>query len=262
MADPLNPTLITKLRATFGGERDAVLLEAMRAAGRGAYDELMAAEHARDQLGAAGSSPWAAPFAVNSQLLAAGNAYMLQKLGETFLDADYAAKPATVGFVPPVTYEQAAYWLGSVEGWVSLARQARANPDYDLSKVLALPARLPPWAEAQQCPPEYLASLRAAIPPVREHAEIALFALTSTPTSKDHHSAANRLRQLAAQAETATTYATNLQTYRRDDVLLKLIESTLRHALSLWFHLGQLAAMPRLLTAPSATATPRSPATS
>jgi hypothetical protein len=29
-----------------------------------------------------------------------------------------------------VTYEQAASWLGSVEGWVSLARQARANPDF------------------------------------------------------------------------------------------------------------------------------------
>ncbi len=256
MADPLNPTLITKLRATFGGERDAVLLEAMRSAGRAAYDESMAAEQARDQLRAAGSSPWTAPCAVTSQLLAAGNAYMLQKLGETFLDADYAADPATVGFVPPVTYEQAAYWLGSVEGWVSLARQARANPDYDISKELALPARLPPWAEAEECPPEYLASLRAAIPPVREHAEIALFALTRTPAPKDRHPAANRLRQLAAEAETATTYATNLHTTRRDDGLLDLIESTLRRALSLWFHVGQLAAMPRLLTAPSATRPP------
>lgn len=256
MADPLNPTLITRLRATFGGERDAVLLEAMRSAGRAAYDELMAAEQARDQLSAAGSSPWAASVAVNSQLLAAGNAYMLQKLGETFLDADYAVKPATVGFVPPVTYEQAAYWLGSVQGWVSLARQARANPDFDVSAELALPARLPPWAEAQQCPPEYLASLRAAITPVREHAEIALFALTRTPPPEDRHPAANRLRQPAAEAETATTYATDLYITCRDVVLVKLMESTLRHALSLWFHVGQMAAMPRLLTAPSATPPP------
>jgi hypothetical protein len=37
---------------------------------------------------------------VTSQLLAAGNASMLQKPGETFLDADHAAKPATVGFRP------------------------------------------------------------------------------------------------------------------------------------------------------------------
>jgi hypothetical protein len=260
MADPLNPTLITKLRATLGRERDAVLLEAMRSAGRAAYAESMAADQARDHLSAAGSSPWTAPFAVTSQLLAAGNAYMLQKLGETFLDADYAAKPATVGFVPPVTYEQAASWLGSVVGWVSLARQARANPDFDLSKELALPARLPPWAEAQQCPPEYLASLRAAIPPVREHAEVALFALTRNPAPEDRHSAANRLRQLAAQAETATMYATNLKTGRQDADLLKLVESSLRHALSLWFHVGQLAAMPRLLAAPSATPPPSPPA--
>ncbi|MCU7727440.1 hypothetical protein ODJ79_27220 [Actinoplanes sp. KI2] len=261
MADPLNPTLITRLRATLGRERDAVLLEAMRSAGRAAYSESMAADQARDHLRAAGSSPWTAPSALTSQLLAAGNAYMLQKLGETFLDTDYAAKPATVGFVPPVTFDQAASWLGSVIGWVSLARQARVNPDFDLGKEQALPAPLPPWAEAQECPPEYLASLRAAIPPVREHTEVAVFTLTRTPAPEDRRPAANRLRQLAAQAEAATTYATTLHTGRHDADLLKLVESSLRHALSLWFHLGQLAAMPRLLTAPSATPPPSPPAT-
>src|SRR5690348_16891174 len=42
MADPLRPTLMTKVRASLGGERDAGFLEALRSAGRVAYDELMA----------------------------------------------------------------------------------------------------------------------------------------------------------------------------------------------------------------------------
>jgi len=163
MADPLRPTLMTRMRATLGGERDAALLEALRLAGRVAYDELMAAEKIRDS----GHSPWSAPPAAGSQNLAAWNAFVLQTLGETFLDADYSANPGTVGFVPPVTYDQAVRWLSAVEAWVSRARQARANPDYDISQELALPAGLPPWAEVEPCPPEHLSALLAAIPPVR-----------------------------------------------------------------------------------------------
>jgi hypothetical protein len=34
------------------------------------------------------------------------NAFLLQTLGDQFLDADYRANPASVGFVPPVTAEQ------------------------------------------------------------------------------------------------------------------------------------------------------------
>src|SRR6201994_2317511 len=104
MADPLRPSVMTKMRASLAGERDAVLLEALRSAGRVAYDELLAA--------------W--------------NAFVLQTLGETLLDADYATKPGTVGFVPPVTFNQVSAWLSAVEGWVSRARQARVNPDYDI----------------------------------------------------------------------------------------------------------------------------------
>ena len=66
MADPLHPTLMTKMRATLAGERDAVLLEALRSAGRGAYEELIAAEKLRDELAAAGTSVWNVPVAAAS----------------------------------------------------------------------------------------------------------------------------------------------------------------------------------------------------
>lgn len=226
MADPLNPTLMTRMRATLGGERDAALLEALRGAGRVAYDELFEAEKGHGTA---------------SQNLAAWNAFVLQTLGETFLDADYAADPGTVGFVPPVTYDQTVRWFSAVEGWVSRARQARVNPDYDISRELALPAALPPWAEVFPCPPAHLAALLAAVPPVREHAEVAVFALEKSGAP------VNRLRQLLAEASAAADYAMGLRTQRHDATLHELIENNLKRALELWFHAGQLAAMPQLL---------------
>lgn len=247
MSDPLKPTLMTKMRASLSGERDAALLEALRAAGRVAYDELMAAEKVRAELTAAGSSLWDAPAAVSSQLLAAWNAFVLQTLGETFLDADYTANPGTIGFVPPITYDQASRWLAAVESWVSRARQARVNPDYDISLELALPAGLPPWAEVEPCPPEHLSALIAAIPPVREHVDVALFALEQGGIPDARRKAVNRLKQLAAEAAAATDYAMGLRTQRHNTALHELIENNLKQALELWFHAGQLAAMPRLL---------------
>lgn len=247
MADPLHPTLMTKMRATLAGERDAVLLEALRSAGRGAYEELIAAEKLRDELAAAGTSVWNVPVAAASQLVAAWNAFMLQTLAETFLDADYAANPGTVGFVPPVTFAQVAGWLSAVEGWISRSRQARVNPDYDISAELALPAALPAWAEVQPCPPEHLAALLAAIPPVREHIDVALFALERGGVPASHRHGLNRLKQLAAQAAAAVDYAGRLRTEQHHPGLHELIENNLKNALELWFHVGQLAAMPRLL---------------
>ena len=59
----------------------------------------------RVELTAAETSLWHSLIAVNSQLLAAWNAFVVQTLGEMLLDADYRADPGTVGFVPPVTYD-------------------------------------------------------------------------------------------------------------------------------------------------------------
>jgi hypothetical protein len=239
--------MMTKLRAGLAGELDTVVLEALRSAGRGAYDELVAAEKLRDELTAAGATVWDAPVAVASQLLAAWNAFVLQTLGESFLDADYAANPGTVGYVPPVTFAQASSWLSAVAGWISRARQARVNPDYDIGAELALPAGLPTWAEVEPCPPEHLAALLAAIPPVREHIDVALFALERGAVPEQHRKGVNRLKQLAAQAGSAADYAMSLRTQRHHPGLHQLIENNLKNALELWFHIGQLAAMPRLL---------------
>ncbi|WP_412538282.1 hypothetical protein R8Z50_20785 [Longispora sp. K20-0274] len=246
MTEVGSPTMLTKMRAFLNGEKDTALLEAMRLAGRTAYEELLTAERQRAQLAADGLTVWQASPAVTSQLLATWNAYVLQILGEAFLDADYAADPGTVGFVPPVTLGQVSEWFSAVQGWLSRTRQARVNPDYDLAAELALPAALPPWVEVTPCPPEHLAALLAAIPPVREHAEVALHALESG-VPDGQRAAVNRLRQMTAEAAAAVDYALGLRTARHDPRLHELIENNLKQALELWFAVGQLAAMPRLL---------------
>ena len=63
-----------------------------------------------------------------------------------------------------------------------------------------------------------------------------------------HRPAVNRLKQLAAEAAAAADYAVGLRTERHNAALHELIENNLKQALELWFHVGQLAAMPVLLT--------------
>ncbi|MEV8513717.1 hypothetical protein [Dactylosporangium sp. NPDC051484] len=245
--EPQQPSLLTRLRAGLAGERDAAYLEALRAAGRVAYDEILAADELRERL----PSLWNAPTAAASQLLAAWNAFVLQTLGETFLDADYAARPGTAGYVPPVTFDQAAAWLAAVGEWVSRARQARANPEYDIAMYTLLPAPLPPWAEVVSCPPEHLSALQAAVTPVRDHVEVALHALVRTGVPPQFESAVNRLHQDTAAAVAAVEYAAGLRTVGRHHARLhELIERNLKRALELWFRVGQLAAMPSLLAGP------------
>jgi SAM-dependent methyltransferase len=119
VAEPHRPSFLTRLRAGLAGERDPSTWRPC-AAGRVAYDELLAADRLRDQL----PTLWSVPAAAGSQLLAAWNAFVLQTLGETFLDADYAARPGTAAYVPAVTYTQAAAWLSAVGDWVSRAPDA------------------------------------------------------------------------------------------------------------------------------------------
>ncbi|GAA4249768.1 hypothetical protein GCM10022255_035210 [Dactylosporangium darangshiense] len=246
VADPLQPSFLTRLRAGLAGERDTVYLEALRAAGRVAYDEMLAADELRERL----PTLWNIPVAPASQLLAAWNAFVLQTLGETFLDADYAAQPATAGYVPPVTFDQAAAWLTAVGDWVSWARQARANPELDLALLTALPAPLPAWAEVITCPPVHLAALQAAVAPVREHAEVALHALVRQGVPPQFESAVHRLHQDTAAAAAAVEYAAGLRTGRHHPGLHELIEQNLKRALELWYRVGQLASMPSLLSGP------------
>ena len=247
MSDPLHPGIATRVRAALRGERSAAALEALRAGGVGVYQVLGETEQVRAQLVADGRDLWDASPAVGGYLAAAWNAFVLQTLGAGLLDADYAADAGTVGYVPAVTFDQAWSWFAASAGWLSQAAQARANPDYDLAVELRLPAALPAWVEVEPCPDAHLQAMLAALPPMREHAEVALFDLAKNSRTDAHRHSVNTLRQLAAEAAAAADYAQALGATPTGQRLHELTETHLKRAVTLWFHIGQLAAMPTLI---------------
>ena len=116
-----------------------------------------------------------------------------------------------------------------------------------MAATLQIPAALPAWVEVEPCPPAHLQAMLAAIPPIREHAELALFDLERASQDDTQRQAVNSLRQLAAEAGAAADHAVALRSDRAGQRLHELIESHLHRALTLWFDLGQLAAVPALI---------------
>ncbi|GAA4703626.1 hypothetical protein [Phytohabitans rumicis] len=247
-ADPLRPTLMTRLRAGLGGEQDGRVLEALRQAGMGAYHELMVADQARDRLTVDGYSVWTAPPGVGSHLLAAWAAVTVQRLGETMLDSVYAADPGTVGYVYPVTFQQVWHWLSAVEGWLSLAGEARDNPGYDISAALRVPVSLPVGPVARDCPAEHRDAMLLAMAVLRQHAETAMHQLEADAPA-DARKSVGMVKRMAGLAATSADYVAGLHVAHDDVRLHAVIDDRVRVALNLWFHIGQLAALPRLLTA-------------
>jgi hypothetical protein len=162
------------------------------------------------------------------------------------LDADYAADPRTVGFVPPVTAEQVLAFFGQVEPWIARARQAAANPDYRVDAEIYLPVDLPPWVEAEPCPRAHLRAMVAACRAIRERAEAAVADFERAAGSGERDDV-SRLRQLLAEGSTAADYADGLLAANPDQALHEAIEERLHRALAAYYRLGQLAALPQLL---------------
>ncbi|WP_214321243.1 hypothetical protein [Nonomuraea sediminis] len=225
-------TMKTRMAAALKGEVRADELEAYRRAGGLVYAELEQLEMAADQL--------------PSRRLCTWNAFVLQSIGEHLLDADYAADPSTAGYVPPVTARQVGACFAQVEGWVSRARQSAGNPAYQVDKELRLPADLPEWAEANPCPLPHLNGMLAAARAIRQHAEVALGGFEER-AEMWHRESLQRLRQLAAEAATAADYAEGLLHTDPGARMHEAIEQRLQRALELFYHLGQLIAMPTLI---------------
>ncbi len=259
MAAPTHPTIMTRLRALVAGERDAATVEALRAAGSAVYSTLATAETRRAALCADGQDPWTAPAHLGGYLAAAWNAFVCQSLAAALVDADYAADPGTVGFLPPVTFDQAWTWFSVADGWRRQAAQADANPGYLLTDVFDLPAALPAWVEVEPCPAAHLQAMLTALPSLREHAELAIFDLEKAATDDTRRRDVARLRQDAADAAAAVDYATALGAAAGRGRLHELIETNLKHAVAMWFRIGQLAALPGRIASAAALAGPGRP---
>jgi hypothetical protein len=139
-------TLWDRIRAWLDFEAPASLLEAYRRARPSVVEALDLAQARWLGCTIDGLSPWTMPPAARAELLCAWNAFALQTLGDAILDADYEANPATRGFVSPLSARQAQGFYAGVEGWLTRARQARADPGFLLE--VPVPAQLPEWVDS------------------------------------------------------------------------------------------------------------------
>jgi len=247
---------MTRLAAAMRGEIAATTVEAYRRAGAAAYQDLLDAEQLRGDLAASGGSMWTTRPHQASQLLCAWNAFALQTLGDHLVEADYQADPRTVGFLPPVTAEQAAVFLGEVEHWSARARRAATDQTYDVTAEIAVPAPLPEWIKVEPCPRAHLTAMLAAARAMRGRAEAALDDLSKAPPPEDQADAASRLRGLAAEADSVTSFGESLWSPAATGEIHEKVENSLRRGISAYYRLGQLLAMPALLDQPEIAATP------
>jgi hypothetical protein len=241
------------------GEVGAATVEAYRRAGAAAYNDQAEAERVRSELVLSGRSIWTAPLHQASQLLCAWNAFALQTLGDELVEADYRADPRTVGYLPKVTAEQAATFLGEVEHWSARARRAACDETYDITTEISVPAPLPRWVKAAYCPRPHLDAMLAAGRAMRGRAEAALNDLTKAAPPSDQADAPAQLFGLAAEADTAISFAESLWSPEIAPGIHHRAEESLRRGIAAYYRLGQLLAAPmlleRVMTAPLDRAT-------
>jgi hypothetical protein len=241
---PERPGLWGRIIARAPGEVPADTLEAYRRAG-GRLRLLTQAEATRQGFKDTGQNPWAVDPATQAFLLCSWNAFVLQALGDQFMDADYQLDPATSGYVPPVTAKQVLAFYSQVEGWVSRARQAQSNPAFRLD--VHVPADLPHWSDVEPCPRSHLEGMVAALRLVQAHAESAKLSFESDALPKERQPAVQQLRQYLADASTQAQYAEALWSRDVSQELHEQIEQHAKRALEGYYHLGQFLAMPELL---------------
>jgi hypothetical protein len=202
------PTGWNRFVAKLQGEVPAAELEAFRRASGPVLELLEQMERRRLECSIDGLDPWTVPPATRAAFLCAWNAYVLQTLGNEYLDADYRAEPRTPHFVPPVTAKMVLRFYEPVEAWVNRALQAQANPDYRLD--VDIPASLPAL-QVEPLPPAHLDALLHAMRSVRDHAAAALEFLPATPPEeRERQTQLNRIRQLYASAQARARYAEDL----------------------------------------------------
>jgi hypothetical protein len=241
------PGLATRLAAAMHGEVGAATVEAYRRAGAAAYSDQADAERVRSELVLSGRSVWTAHPHEASQLLCAWNAFALQTLGDELVEADYRADPRTAGYLPKVTAEQAAGFLGEVEHWSARARRAACDETYDVAAEIAVPAPLPGWVEAEPCPRAHLDAMLAAGRAMRGRIEAALDDMTKAEPPTDREGAPDRLFGMAAEADTAIDFAESLWSPEAGPELHERVEDSLRRGIAAYYRLGQLLAAPMLL---------------
>ena len=217
-------------------------LEAYREAGSSVYDLLDRVQQQRDEVKVAGRSPWDADRGLQFQVAFAWNAFVLQTLGDEFVEAGHTV----AGFLPRVTSEQAMAFYGQVESWISRANQAASNPAYVPNVHLAAHL-LPLWVDVIPCPHTHLAAMLAAVKSIQGRAELAVGAFGPGEVPVEHERLFGQVRQRIADADTATEYAWRLSEGDPVRQLHAQIERHIKDALEGYYLAGQMLAMPELV---------------
>ena len=240
------PTLWGRILSRLQGEIPADTLEAYRRASLAIYEQLDHVETHRANCKSEGLNPWTVPPATQAEILCAWNAFVLQTLGNEFLEADYKSDPATIGYVPPITADQALAFYSQVEGWLTRAQQAHVHPGYRLD--VAVPAALPAWSEVEPCPNAHLRGMLEAMKAVSDHCAAAMLFLdeTTPPTEKAGQEQLHAIRSVYAAASTKARYAREMHGSRPTPDVHERVEEHVKAAIEQFYLLGQLLAMPRL----------------
>lgn len=238
------PGFWNRVLARVAGEVPSGTLEAYMRAGGDVYGLLLDAERRRTELVGQGADPWSIDPATRAYFLCTWNAFALQTLGDEFVEADYRANPSTVGFVPPVTAEQAQRFYDDVGQWLSRARRAEQDPSYELD--VYVPAQLPRWVEVEPCPREHLDAMISAWRKLGEHAELAV-GDCERAANDGHDAEVAKLRGDLASVKASAGYAEGLCRGAVDLALHERIETSIKEAIEGAYRVGQLAAMPQLI---------------
>lgn len=201
-----NPRRWHRLVAALRGEVPAAEVDAFRRGSRLVAELLEDVKQRRLECGIDALDPWTVPPATRAMFLCAWNAFVLQALGTSLLDADDRADPGTPHSVTPAIAEQALRFFIPVEGWVSRASQAQANPDYQLD--VSVPVPLPAWAQADPVPAAHLDGLLQAIRQMTGALAPAMDFVSATPADDPaRQEQAHRWRQLHAHALARARFA-------------------------------------------------------
>lgn len=212
-----------------------------------------------DQLAALlgqGIAPWEAYARLRYPLAFVRAARTHQIAVRELLAADAAADPATVGYLPRVTYDQANTLCHEILPNLQHSIAALHDPAYvpDVSLPLALGARV----EAEQaCPVPHLLGMISATREVGEWAAgmiaqyrtAVLHATQATPPEITQHLAAldAELAQATANQRFGEDLVGQLTAYGATPELHEQAEDRLWEALGSYFLLNQAVAMPELL---------------
>jgi hypothetical protein len=224
---------------------DVAPLRAFQRAGNAVYETLDDAEQLRQKLQASGADAWRYSPAQSAALLCTWNAYVLQTIGESLLAGAVRQPGSGQTLLAKPCFDQAWLVFAQVEPWVGCAQRALTDPAYALNPQ-RLPADLPGWVD-DLAPASYLRSLLDAADAVGGRADVAVADVLTDDAATREPADVARIRGLMAQAASIGDYARTLVDPHTGQHLRVQVQDRLHLAMTVWFQVGQLLAMPTLL---------------